>query len=109
MKPKIETSKDAAKKAGINLSEDVQNWKDGYTKHTNIKRDWRKCPRCRGKISREHRKCLDCGGKVLFSGDDGAEFNRNMDYWYMWYKNVWGVEGYYAKEYFTDGFASFKY
>jgi hypothetical protein len=97
-----------AKNAGVNLDADAVG--GGYTKDVNTKRSDKVCPRCRGKhVSKFHRKCLDCGGRLLWDGDDANLANRMYEYWYMWHKNVWGIEGWYAQDYWNLKSTEMKY
>lgn len=81
---------------------------DGLTKYKDLNRDWHHCPRCsKPSINKHLRKCMECNGHVAFYGDDCliTYYNDNLIHFYMWYKSVFGVEGWYDKSYFIqEGF-----
>lgn len=109
MNKKFDTSKHGAAKAGVQLSDEVANWRDGLTKYPKLKRDWRFCPRCGKKtVNRSFRKCENCKGRLLFPGDDGNECIRTMEHFYMWH-TACGVTGWFDCDFWEGGFASNKY
>ena len=68
----------------------------------NVINDWHICPRCKEKaVDRQNRKCLNCKGALLFPGDDGREYDKQMDYYWIWHKSSsFLVESWFPKEYF---------
>ena len=80
----------------------IKNY-DGMSK-VKGKRDWHFCPRCSKKtIDRDNRICTHCKGRVIFSPeDDGNGFEREFTWVYVWFKNVFGLQGWYDKSYFQQ-------
>ena len=91
-----------AKAAGVNLDADVAEG-GGYTKDVNTKRSNKICPRCMSKrVNRVLRRCDDCKGTLLYAPEDDIQpfFDRYQAF-YIWMKNVWGIEGWFHSDYFV--------
>ena len=56
------------------------------------------------RVNKLFRRCDACGGKLVWDGDDAKEFNANMDDWYMWHKSVFGLTGWFSKDYWRGEF-----
>jgi hypothetical protein len=89
-----------------NLAEDAKSNIAYYNINRNKKRDWRWCPRCNAKaVNKPLRKCLACGGRLIFDGDTGMEYNRRMDYWFIYHTDLYGITGWFSKDYWDGKFA----
>lgn len=88
------------------LADDAKSPESYYNINRRKKRSDKYCPRCNAKaVDKPMRKCQACQGALLWDGDDGAQYNREMTYWYMWHRNLAGVEGWYSKDFWVGNFA----
>ena len=97
-----------ASSVGVNL--DVDTSQGGYTKDIGTKRTDKVCPRCLSRrINKVLRKCNQCKGRLLWAGDDIQPFIDRYEAFFIWYKPVMGIRGWYSSDYFIVNPGGSKY
>jgi predicted amidophosphoribosyltransferase len=58
------------------------------------------CPRCdMPKVEKDKRWCSNCKGRLFFQGDDCRYAVERKDGYYIWLKNIMGIEGWHYMDF----------